>query len=54
MEVLDFIMANWELFLAAFYIAEKVVKLSKSRKDDILVDIIWGGIKILVGGRSKQ
>ena len=30
-------------------IAEKAVKLSPSKKDDILLDFVWGGIKKALG-----
>ena len=32
--------ANWEYVLIAFYVLEKVVKLSPSKKDDVLFDTI--------------
>ena len=31
---------NWEYILAAFYAIEKIVKLSPSKKDDIIFDSI--------------
>ena len=31
-------MANWEYVLLGFYVLEKVVKLSPSKKDDIIFD----------------
>ncbi len=31
---------NWPVALAIFYIAEKAVKLSPTKADDILVDIV--------------
>lgn len=35
---------NWVLALGIFYIAEKIVKLSPTKADDILVDLIIKGI----------
>ena len=42
---MSWMLENWEIMLAVFYLAEKVVKLSPSKKDDILVDMVWNGIK---------
>ena len=44
----DFILANWEWFLLGFYVCEKVVKVTPSKKDDILLDMVWYGIRKLV------
>jgi len=38
---------NWQYILVAFYILEKIVKLSPSKKDDILVDVLFGALKKL-------
>ena len=42
-------MAHWAEFIAGFWMLEKVVKITPNPYDDILVDIIWGGLKKLVG-----
>ena len=42
---MDFLTNNWEYVLLVFMIAEKLVKLSPSKKDDILLDMVWGAIK---------
>ena len=36
----EWLTANWEWGLVAFYTLEKVVKLSPSKKDDIMFDAI--------------
>ena len=36
----EWIIANWEWVLLAFYVIEKAVKLSQSKKDDVLFDSI--------------
>jgi hypothetical protein len=46
---MEFLMNNWEIALAIFVVVEKIVKLSPTKYDDILVDMIWGGIKRMVG-----
>ena len=35
-----FLTANWEWFLLALYVLEKVIKLSPSKKDDLLWDMV--------------
>ena len=35
---MDFLTSNWEYVLLAMYVLEKAVKLSPSKKDDILFD----------------
>lgn len=47
--MIDWLVANWQYLLAAFWVLEKVVKLTPTKYDDILLDIIWGGIRKLVG-----
>jgi hypothetical protein len=36
----SFITANWEYFLLGLYVVEKVIKLSPSKKDDVIWDMI--------------
>ena len=38
--MMGFITANWEWILLGFYVIEKVVKLSPSKKDDVIFDMI--------------
>ena len=40
---------NWEIALAVFFVLEKVVKLSPTKYDDILIDIAWGSLKKAMG-----
>ena len=37
---MDWIMANWELLMLGFYTLEKSLKLSPSKKDDIIFDTV--------------
>ena len=37
---MSFLTSNWEWVLLAFYVIEKVVKLSPSKKDDVIFDMI--------------
>ena len=46
---MDWLMSNWDICLLVFMILEKVVKASPSKYDDILLDMVWGTIKKLVG-----
>lgn len=38
--MMSFITANWEWVLLALYVLEKAVKLSPSKKDDVIFDMI--------------
>ena len=46
---MEWFMNNWDIVLAVFFVLEKVVKLSQTKYDDILLDMVWGGIKKVVG-----
>ena len=37
---MGFITSNWEWILLALYVIEKAVKLSPSKKDDVIFDMI--------------
>ncbi len=45
---MDWITANWEWVLLGFMVAEKLVKLSPTKYDDIVLDMVWGNLKKLV------
>ena len=46
---MDWLTSNWEWCLIIFMVAEKLVKLSPTQYDDILLDFVWGNIKKLAG-----
>ena len=52
-QMVELLVANWEWALLAFMIAEKLVKISPSQKDDIILDVVWDGIKQLAGKGKK-
>ncbi len=35
---MEWVVSNWEYVLTGFYVAEKLVKISPAKWDDILVD----------------
>jgi hypothetical protein len=45
---MDFLTNNWEWILIGFMVLEKLVKLSPTKYDDIILDIVWKNIKKLV------
>ena len=51
--MMSFLMSNWEWIMLAMYVIEKVVKLSPTKKDDVVFDMIlkpvWNAVKSLVG-----
>ena len=51
---MDWMINNWDMCLLAFMILEKVVKLSPSKNDDIVLDIIWNGVKNMVKDDDKK
>ena len=46
---MDWLANNWDMCLLVFMIVEKVVKASTSKYDDILLDMVWGGVKKMMG-----
>jgi hypothetical protein len=38
--MMEWVMANWEWIMLGFYTLEKIVKLSPSKKDDIIFDAV--------------
>ena len=46
---MEFLSNNWDIALAIFVVLEKIVKLTPTKYDDILIDMVWGGLKKLVG-----
>ena len=42
---MDWFINNWDICLAGFFLIEKLVKLSPTKYDDILLDVIWNTIR---------
>ena len=42
---MDWFISNWDVCLASFFLLEKIVKLSPTKYDDILLDVVWNSIK---------
>ena len=38
--IMAMLLSNWEYILLAVYVIEKIVKLSPSKKDDVIFDMI--------------
>ena len=51
---MDWIINNWDICLLAFMILEKSVKLSPSKNDDIVLDIVWKTIINMVKKNDKK
>jgi len=49
----EFFTNNWEYVLIAFMVLEKVIKLSPSKKDDILLDGIIKPIFNMFANKKK-
>ncbi len=50
---MEWLTLNWEWVLLAFVVAEKLVKMSPSEKDDILLDVVIEGLTKIVKGKKK-
>ena len=37
---MQWILGNWQWILLAFYVLEKVIKLSPTKKDDVIFDMV--------------
>jgi len=48
---MSFITANWEYVLLALYVVEKVIKLSPSKKDDLVWDMVLKPIVDKIKGK---
>ena len=48
---MGFLTSNWEWVLLALYIVEKIIKLSPSKKDDMIFDMILKPIIEKVKGK---
>ena len=48
-KTMSWFLSNWDLCLLVFMILEKAVKASPSKYDDILLDMVWGGLKKMMG-----
>ena len=49
--MMSFITANWEYLLLALYVVEKVIKLSPSKKDDLVWDMVLKPIVDKIKGK---
>tara|TARA_R110000824_G_scaffold163365_1_gene339117 strand:- start:228 stop:404 length:177 start_codon:yes stop_codon:yes gene_type:complete len=53
-EVIQYLTVNWQNVLILFFVAEKLVKISPTKADDIIVDVIFNGIKQLVNKGKEE
>jgi hypothetical protein len=49
--MLEMITSNWEYFLLALYVLEKGIKLSPSKKDDLVWDMVLKPIVDKIKGK---
>tara|TARA_B100000214_G_C23393970_1_gene368447 strand:- start:224 stop:373 length:150 start_codon:yes stop_codon:yes gene_type:complete len=49
--MLSLITSNWEWFLLALYVLEKAIKLSPSKKDDLVWDMVLKPIVEKIKGK---
>tara|TARA_R100000458_G_C8265201_1_gene240322 strand:- start:225 stop:401 length:177 start_codon:yes stop_codon:yes gene_type:complete len=53
-ELTQWLTDNWQTVIVIFFCLEKVVKLSPSKNDDILVDVLFNGVKQLVNKTEEK
>tara|TARA_R110000823_G_scaffold246675_4_gene370591 strand:+ start:21 stop:176 length:156 start_codon:yes stop_codon:yes gene_type:complete len=51
---MEWLISNWEIVLVVFFCLEKIVKLSPSNKDDILVDVVFQGLTKMIKKEVKK
>jgi len=51
---MQWILGNWEWVLLAMYAVEKVVKLSPSKKDDVVFDMVLKPLFDAVKGKGGR
>jgi len=51
---MEWLSQNWEWVLLVFMLAEKIVKMSPSDKDDILLDVLIQGLTKMVKGEKND
>lgn len=51
---MELLMGNWEYVLLAVYVVEKLVKLSPSKKDDVIFDMILKPVIDKMKGKQCQ
>jgi hypothetical protein len=49
--MLSFLTSNWEWFLLGLYVLEKAIKLSPSKKDDLVWDMVLKPIVDKIKGK---
>ena len=49
--MLNLLTDNWEWFLLALYVLEKGIKLSPSKKDDLVWDMVLKPIVVKIKGK---
>ena len=52
--MMSFITTNWEYLLLALYVVEKVIKLSPSKKDDLVLDPYSGSGNICIAAYGLE
>ncbi len=50
---MEWLTSNWEWVLLGFMVLEKIVKMSPSDKDDILLDVVFQGLTKIVKKEEK-
>ena len=49
---MEFLISNWEYVLIGFYVIEKVVRLSPTKSDDVIFDMVLKPIFNTIKGKK--
>ena len=49
---MEFITNNWEHVLLAMYVIEKIVKISPTKSDDVIFDMVLGPVFNAIKGKK--
>ena len=49
MDILQWCSDNWMVIVGISYMLDKIVKLTPTDKDDLVVDVLFGGLKKMLG-----
>ena len=52
--MIEFLSENWQYILVGFYVAEKIVKMTHTKYDDIILEVVMGAIYKLMGKQYNK
>ena len=53
-QLIKWLLENWMIVITGLWVAEKIVKMTPTKYDDICIDIIGGALKKLAGKKDEN